>query len=75
VLLPTLLAVSAGCAGSLKDPERFMDAGSDGGLLEAPTPQAALPCSHAMPVGGGLTDGEANCFLEWFGQQVDGGTE
>jgi len=138
VVLPALLAVSAGCAGSLENPERFGDGGSaafvcpslgqptkaevidkkcvsgchsatanlggldlesagagarlvdvastqcpprkrvwsvDGGILQEKIQLPSPSCGASMPPGGGLTNGEVNCIVEWTRHLVAGGSE
>jgi hypothetical protein len=139
VVLATLVGVLAGCAGSLENPERFSDGGSqvgfvcpslnkpakaevilqkcvtgchsaavhesnldlespavgarlvdvstsacpprhrvdraDGGTLEELITQATPSCTSSMPPGGGLTNAEISCIVEWTRNLADGGAE
>ena len=75
VVLPTLLAVSAGCAGSLQNPERFSDGGAvvDGGaILEIP--ESSLAGNGAMTLLG-LNDAEVNRLPERARHPLERGRE
>jgi hypothetical protein len=47
----------------------------DGGTLQELITQASPSCTSSMPPGGGLTNSEINCIVEWTRNLADGGTE
>lgn len=47
----------------------------DGGTLEELITQANPTCTSSMPPGGGLTNGEINCIVEWTRSLAAGGEE
>jgi hypothetical protein len=139
VVVATCLLALAGCAGSLDNPDRFGDGGSnlgfvctslgkpvkteviaqkcvsgchsasvaqsgldlesagtgsrlvnvsttvcpprhrvdtvDGGTLQEKISQSSPSCGASMPPGGGLTNGEVSCIIEWTRNLAAGGQE
>ena len=47
----------------------------DGGTLQELITQASPSCTSAMPPGGGLTNSEINCIVEWTRHLANGGQE
>jgi len=48
---------------------------ADGGTLQELITQATPTCTEAMPPGGGLSNGEISCIIEWTRNLADGGPE
>ncbi len=47
----------------------------DGGTLQELITQTSPTCTSSMPPGGGLTNGEIACIVEWTRNLADGGQE
>jgi hypothetical protein len=47
----------------------------DGGTLEEKITQSMPTCGASMPPGGGLTNGEISCIVEWTRNLAAGGQE
>jgi hypothetical protein len=47
----------------------------DGGVLQEKIQLTSPTCGGSMPPGGGLTNSEVSCIVEWTRYLVDGGTE
>ena len=47
----------------------------DGGTLQDKISQSSPSCGEAMPPGGGLTNGEITCIIEWTRNLAAGGQE
>ena len=55
-------------------PRRRVDH-TDGGTLQELITQASPSCTSAMPPGGGLTNAEVSCIVEWTRNLAAGGQE
>lgn len=55
-------------------PRRRVDR-TDGGTLQELISQASPTCTAVMPPGGGLTNGEVSCIVEWTRNLAGGGKE
>ena len=47
----------------------------DGGTLQEKITQSSPTCGESMPPGGGLTNGELSCIIEWTRNLAAGGQE
>jgi hypothetical protein len=47
----------------------------DGGTLQEKISQSSPTCGESMPPGGGLTNGEISCIVEWTRNLAAGGQE
>jgi len=47
----------------------------DGGTLQELITESSPTCTSSMPPGGGLTNGEINCIVEWTRNLAAGGQE
>jgi hypothetical protein len=47
----------------------------DGGTLQEKISQSSPTCGSSMPPGGGLTNGEISCIIEWTRNLAAGGQE
>ena len=47
----------------------------DGGTLQELITQSSPSCASSMPPGGGLTNGEVSCIIEWTRNLAAGGQE
>jgi hypothetical protein len=47
----------------------------DGGVLQELITQSSPTCAESMPPGGGLTNGEISCIIEWTRNLAAGGQE
>lgn len=47
----------------------------DGGTLQEKITQSSPTCGTSMPPGGGLTNGEISCIIEWTRNLAAGGQE
>ena len=72
---------SSGAAARLVDvsttacPPRHRVDHLDGGTLQELITQASPTCTSSMPPGGGLTNGEVACIVEWTRNLAAGGEE
>jgi hypothetical protein len=48
---------------------------TDGGTLQELITQVSPSCTSSMPPGGGLTNSEISCIVEWTRNLADGGAE
>ena len=48
---------------------------ADGGTLQELISQCTPSCTSSMPPGGGLTNGEITCIIEWTRNLAAGGEE
>jgi len=48
---------------------------ADGGTLQELITQASPTCTSAMPPGGGMSNAEIDCIIEWTRNLADGGSE
>jgi len=55
-------------------PRHRVDA-ADGGTLQEKISQSSPTCGASMPPGGGLTNGEISCIVEWTRNLAAGGQE